>query len=145
VKSSTIADAILRDRERRKSAAPRRKTALVPSDNPFAGWRMGPVGWFITCRSCAREFESRGWVYCPSCMELPAESRRREFDSRGLSDTGRRTRSHVAPSYGLSTLENAHKTGVPIGPRDFPIIVGGRRLPQEKPNPLGRVRVRPWL
>jgi hypothetical protein len=88
MKSSTIADAILRDRERRKSAAPRRKTALTPTgfarpeaNNPFAGWHMAPVGWFITCLACAREFESKGWAYCPSCMELPAETRRREFDS----------------------------------------------------------------
>jgi hypothetical protein len=100
MKSSTIADAILRDRERRKSAAPRRKTALTPTgfarpeaNNPFAGWHMAPVGWFITCLACAREFESKGWAYCPSCMELPAETRRREFDS-GYSPT----RSFLVPS-----------------------------------------------
>src|SRR5262249_279569 len=38
--------------------------------------RRGPVGWFIACRGCALEFESKGWAYCPDCMALPAEERR---------------------------------------------------------------------
>jgi hypothetical protein len=38
--------------------------------------RRGPVGWFIACGHCGAEFESKGWKYCPSCMELPAEERR---------------------------------------------------------------------
>jgi len=38
--------------------------------------RKGPVGWFIECQCCAREFESKGWAYCPTCMELSADQRR---------------------------------------------------------------------
>src|SRR5262249_38496683 len=35
----------------------------------------GPVG-FVACGHCGAEFESKGWKYCPTCMELPAEDRR---------------------------------------------------------------------
>ena len=38
--------------------------------------RMGKVGWFIQCRACAVELESKGWAYCLACMALPAEERR---------------------------------------------------------------------
>jgi hypothetical protein len=57
----------------------------------------------------------------------------------GLSDT--------APSE-MSQLEGSGtriKRASLIAPKNFPInIIGGRRLPQEKPSPLGDVRVRPW-
>ena len=38
--------------------------------------RMGPVGFYISCQACGAEFESKGWRYCPTCMEVPAEERR---------------------------------------------------------------------
>jgi hypothetical protein len=117
-----------------------------PGYLPKTPMRRGPVGWFILCQACAVEFESKGWAYCPTCMDLPAEARRRERASAGLPDGLQPTHSHGRPSPGISTPENAQKTQCLIGPQDFPInIVGGRRLPQEKPNPLGRVRVRPWV
>jgi hypothetical protein len=96
MKAAALAEAILRDRDQRKSktriATPRR----VRDDfDPFGVtcWRvvaggdpsylvatppmhMGPVGWFIACRHCCVEFESRGGTYCATCMDLPAEERR---------------------------------------------------------------------
>jgi hypothetical protein len=79
-------------------------------------------------------------------MDLPAEARRHDQGPIELPDTVRKARSRIKPSYAFSTLENAHKTHLLIGPQDFPInVVGGGRLPQEGPNPLGRVRVRPWV
>jgi hypothetical protein len=114
---------------------------VVAGDNPgylpSTRMRCGPVGWFIACRACAVEFESKGLAYCADCMALPAEARRRE--------------ASVRPSYAESTPENAHKTqseSAPriIGPRDWPFnVIGGRRLPEQGPNPLARVRVRPWV
>jgi hypothetical protein len=48
----------------------------------------------------------------------------------------------------MSQLEGSElriKRASLIGPKSFPInIVGGFRFPQAGPNPLGRVRVRPW-
>jgi hypothetical protein len=56
-----------------------------------------------------------------------------------------------APSGTLATQnasappQNRASGGVLIGPSDFPInVIGGLRLPREKPNPLGRMRVRVW-
>src|SRR5262249_53285659 len=138
----------------------------------------GPVEWFISCHCCGGEFESKGWAYCPACMELHAEERRdrpkragrqcqgpggserlsihARADARycspacrkaaerakcdilgsGLSDTAPLEMSQIKGS------ETRIKRASLIGPQDFPInIVGGRRLPQEKPSPLGDVRV----
>jgi hypothetical protein len=97
VSANKLADAILQDRERRKQK-PTATRSRAPADSfdPFAftRWRvvasgdqgylpkthmrMGPVGWFIACGHCGAEFESKGWGYCPTCMELPAEERRQE-------------------------------------------------------------------
>jgi hypothetical protein len=162
-RTKKLAEAILKDRERR--AAPRiatAKTKVEGSDfDPFAvtRWRVvagdspgylvatpmrrGPVGWFIACRACAVEFESKGWAYCPDCMALPAEARRREATTGKRPDYAAPADSSVGASNRISTLENAHKTQSIIGPADWPINIVGRRLPREKPNPLSRVRVRP--
>jgi hypothetical protein len=95
-KASALADAILRDRERRKSKVLQKPTRTCVTDDfdPFSvqRWRVvaggnpgylpktpmrkGPIGWFIACGCCAREFESKGWRYCSACIELPAEERR---------------------------------------------------------------------
>jgi len=95
-RSMRLAAAILRDREERSARkAAVSRTNVEGSDlDPFAftRWpvtaggdpgylvktrmRRGPVGWFIQCRACAVEFESKGWAYCPACMALPAEERR---------------------------------------------------------------------
>jgi len=63
LREPAIADAILKDRERRKSDIVCRRAATEPE------------GCFIACQCCAREFESFGWAYCPTCMEVPAEER----------------------------------------------------------------------
>jgi hypothetical protein len=123
---------------------------VVAGDNPgylpSTRMRCGPVGWFIACRACTVEFESKGLACCPDCMALPAEARRREVTTAGLRDQLEPTNSSVRSSNKISTLENAHKTQPLIGPQDFPInVIGVRRLPQEGPNPLGLVRVRPWV
>jgi len=103
-----------------------------PGYLPSTPMRSRPIGWFIVCEGCAVEFESKGWKYCPSCMAIPADARRAE------SDVG-------VPSNRLATPQNAQKTQCLIGPQDWPInIIGGRRLPQEKPSPLGRVYLRLW-
>ena len=165
LRAKALADRLLRDRADRaaRKAAPVAAKVDKGEFDPFpvTRWRVvaggnpgylaktpmrrGPVGWFILCRACAVEFESKGWAYCPTCMDLPAEARRRERASAGLPDSLQPTRSHGRPSPSVSTPENAQKTQCLIGPQDFPInIVGGRRLPQEQPNPLGRVHVRLW-
>jgi hypothetical protein len=93
---AAVAAALLHDRKRRQDNKPKSTRQRIEGTDfdPFAitRWRVvaggrpgylvktpmrrGPVGWFITCRYCAREFESRGWAYCPLCMDLPAEERR---------------------------------------------------------------------
>jgi hypothetical protein len=86
-----------RDAKREKDRAQERHRdkeirATDPDPHLVAGWkaitdprmshmprtpmRMGPVGFYIHCRACNAEFESKGWAYCPKCMELPAEERR---------------------------------------------------------------------
>jgi hypothetical protein len=101
MKATVLAEALRRDRERRK----RRKrhkpqtqqptvSRAAPDFDPFSvrRWRVvaggdpgylvktpmrsGPVDWFIACGHCGAEFESKGWKYCPTCMELSAEERR---------------------------------------------------------------------
>src|SRR5262249_12833853 len=96
MKASALAESLLRDRAARAARPRRAVTPNVDGDefDPFAvtRWRViaggdpgylpttkmrrGPVGWFIECRHCRTEFESKGWAYCPACMELPAEKRR---------------------------------------------------------------------
>jgi hypothetical protein len=94
--TSAITAAILQDRQQRKKISQKPFRSRLPSDGfdpfsitrwrvvaggdpgylPKAQMRMGSTGSFIACQCCAREFESRGWKYCPKCMELPAEERR---------------------------------------------------------------------
>jgi hypothetical protein len=122
---------------------------VVAGDNPgylpSTRMRCGPVGRFIACRACTVEFESKGLAYCPDCMALPAEARKREATIAELPDHLAPTNSSVRPSNRIPTLENAQKTQSIIGLTDWPINIVGRRLPQEGPNPLGQVRVRPWV
>jgi hypothetical protein len=36
--------------------------------------RRGPLGWFIACKGCGCEFESKGWAYCSNtCKRESAE------------------------------------------------------------------------
>src|SRR5262245_55559883 len=92
----SLAEALRRDRVERIARKPVRKSTTTPEPefDPFAiaRWRViaggdpgylvktpmrrGPIGWFIPCRACAMEFESKGWAYCPACMALPAEEGR---------------------------------------------------------------------
>jgi hypothetical protein len=165
-KADWLTEKLLQDREiakqreaERRAAYERQKADFNPFD--FTRWRsiaggdpgylpktpmrMGPVGWFIRCRACAVEFESKGWAYCPTCMDLPAEARRRDGIAAELPDSLEPIHSHESPSNGFSTSENAQKTQPLIGPQDWPVMVVGPRLPQHRPYPLGRVRVRPWV
>jgi hypothetical protein len=56
-------------------------TAVAQSERKTP-MRRGAVGWFIACRCCGREFESRGLAFCESCMALPAEERRKPLHGR---------------------------------------------------------------
>ena len=47
-----------------------------PGYLPRTPMRRGPVGFYVSCRACGDEFESKGIAYCAACMELPAEERR---------------------------------------------------------------------
>jgi hypothetical protein len=47
----------------------------APGYLPKTQMRMGSAGFYIHCKACNAEFESKGWAYCPTCMELPAEER----------------------------------------------------------------------
>src|SRR5262249_21852332 len=129
--------------------------------------RRGPVGWFIPCRACAVEFESQGRSYCPTYMALPAEERRdhepvkrvgrpcaRPGCGERLSQPARADALHCSAACrpemsqleAQETQQNQGPKSFLVGPADFPInIVGGYRWPGAKPNPLGRVRVRPWV
>lgn len=46
-----------------------------PGSLPKTPMRMGSAGFYTHCKACNSEFESKGWAYCPKCMELPAEER----------------------------------------------------------------------
>jgi len=37
--------------------------------------RQGSDGFYVHCRGCNAEFESKGLAYCSACMKLPAEER----------------------------------------------------------------------
>lgn len=47
-----------------------------PGYLPSTPMRKGSVGFHASCRTCGREFESKGMGSCPACLELPAEERR---------------------------------------------------------------------
>jgi hypothetical protein len=100
-KASSVAAAILRDRRKpRVKPAIRRRQPLF---DPFeaTGWsaHRGPVGWFITCGHCQTEFESKGWAYCPHCMELPAGERRAE-SAANRKPAGESENAHSYPPSG---------------------------------------------
>src|SRR5215467_4017163 len=97
-RAGALAEQLLRDRaERAARKAPTRSKGPESDFDAFAvtRWRVvvpeggnpghlvnahmrrGPVGWFIVCGHCGAELESKGWGYCPTCMVLPAEERRR--------------------------------------------------------------------
>jgi hypothetical protein len=50
---------------------------------PGRAMRSGTAGFWITCRHCADQFESRGLAFCDVCMELPSEERRVEAGVMG--------------------------------------------------------------
>src|SRR5262249_8977796 len=108
----------------RRSAATSRShpvatASVLPATSAFRG-TLGPT---------------RSIVHRPA-----ARAASRDKTAPGLPDTGPPEMSQLEGS------ETRIKRALLIGPKDFPInIVGGQRLPQEKPNPLGHVRVRPWL
>jgi len=163
-RAQRLAQSLLRDRIGRETKPRPVRAKIEGSDfDPFAytRWRVvaggdpgylvrtpvrqGPVGWFIACRHCGAEFESKGWGYCPACMELPAEARRSERDSGELLPHPQEAHSHVEPSNGIPTPQNAQKTQPIIGSQDWPVMVVGPRLPQHRAILLGRIRVRPWV
>lgn len=47
----------------------------APGYLPKTPMRQGSAGFYIHCRACNAEFESKGLAYCPTCQELPAEER----------------------------------------------------------------------
>jgi hypothetical protein len=91
-----LTEELLRDRERAKQREMERPRStrersdfdpfsvnswVVPAGSspgylPSTPMRKGPVGFYVSCKSCGSEFESKGLAYCPACMELPAEERR---------------------------------------------------------------------
>jgi hypothetical protein len=38
--------------------------------------REGANGFYLACRACGQQFESKGTAYCASCLELRADERR---------------------------------------------------------------------
>lgn len=62
-----------RQQERQRDSGPWWKASI--GFDPYAPMRMGSVGFYIHCKACNAEFESKGWACCPACMELPAEER----------------------------------------------------------------------
>jgi hypothetical protein len=47
-----------------------------PGYLPTMRMRKGAVGFYIDCRACGAEFDSKGLAYCATCSALPAEERR---------------------------------------------------------------------
>jgi hypothetical protein len=154
-KTSKLAEALLRDRDRRKSQPQRSSVSrAAPDFDPFfiTRWcvvaggdpgylvstpmHRGPVGWFIACDHCGAEFESVGWKCCPTCMELPAEKRRanRKPVQRGSSaaPTGHRagergSRAAFPQKSGAEIIEEFPPV---FGSADFPTnVIGGHRFP----------------
>jgi hypothetical protein len=70
---------LLEDRERAKarirSWGERRTVEEIVGWNIY-GMRKGPVGFYISCRACGQEFESKGWAYCEECSKIPVDERR---------------------------------------------------------------------
>jgi len=96
-RAQRLAESLLRDRaEHEAKPKPVRAKADIEGSgfDPFAytRWRVvaggdpgylvktpmrrGPIGWHLFCKACGQEFESKGWAYCPTCMDIPAEERR---------------------------------------------------------------------
>jgi hypothetical protein len=176
-RTQALAESLLRDRaERAARKAVRSSIKIERGDfDPFepTRWRViaggnpgylvatpmrrTPVGWFLGCDHCGAEFESSGWKYCSTCMELPAEDRRSRPPGRsclrcnGVISPRRRADAKYcsakcakaaenARSYGGSahpkfrgdrcekTQQNQSRKNVLIGPTDWPInLVGGDR------------------
>jgi hypothetical protein len=113
-----------------------------PGYLPTTKMRRGPVGWFIECQHCYREFESKGLAYCQACMELPAEERRanrkpQDYLAR-VRATGHRTAVMESPAASPRAEGNVNIEEFPpvLGFADFPsILVGsgkrGKALPPD--------------
>jgi hypothetical protein len=77
-----------RNRERQQRAAPVDNfdpyeitkwhvvAGTEPGYLPHTSMRKGANGFYLPCRACGQQFESKGMAYCLSCLELPAEERR---------------------------------------------------------------------
>jgi hypothetical protein len=157
IDATTVRRAILHDREQRRARPAERAQARPTTEgtefDPFkvTRWRviaggdrgyvprtrmrMGPLGWFIECQCCAREFESKGSAYCPTCMESPAQERRANGKpvqrSVPANPTRHRTADLKSPAGSLleSATEIIEEFPPVFGSADFPsILVGsGRR------------------
>jgi hypothetical protein len=172
-----LAAALLKDRGRRKDKpAASRSAPRVQQEafHPFAitRWRIiaggdpgylvktpmrqGPVGWFIACQCCAREFESKGWAYCPTCMELPAEERRANRKPQDCRDCAEARLVPAAPAQNSRAspretgTENIEEFPPIFGPADWPaILVGsgrrGRALPPDLVESIVRTEASGFL
>jgi hypothetical protein len=47
-----------------------------PGYLPTTPMRKGAVGFWLACRCCGEQFESKGLAYCVDCMKVPADERR---------------------------------------------------------------------
>jgi len=56
--------------------------------------KEGPVGFFIACRMCGGQFESRGLAVCPECYEVCKQQPDFADDKRWSSAAGRVTFGH---------------------------------------------------
>jgi hypothetical protein len=128
MRSRVLAEALLRDRERHRPGARRSS-----SDDT--------EGVFIACQCCARDFESRGWAYCPTCMELPAEERpanRKAVEHSGpAAPTGHRVSAcKSSGAFPRKTTTEIIEEFPPIfGFSDFPSILVGPNSRRGRPLP----------
>jgi hypothetical protein len=92
IKTKTLVEELLRDRAERIARKSIRTVSTTKVEraefDPFkvTRWRVvagGDPGYLVAtparrieCRACQREFESRGWAYCPTCKALAADKRR---------------------------------------------------------------------
>jgi hypothetical protein len=176
-RAQRLAGALLRDRAERAARKATRAGHVVKVErvefDPFAiaRWRVvaggdpgylvktpmrrGPVGWFITCPACKREFESRGLRCCstecarayatpsvvgPVCLGcgkpiLTARHGRRSRSDRLYHDDKCRKRheryhpSADPPLSGISGKKAVDLQQATSAPPPIDIVGGGRRFP----------------
>jgi hypothetical protein len=96
-----------------------------PGYLPKTPMRRAATGWFVECRCCAREFESKGLAYCPKCMDESPEVRRARRANRKVAQSPPKSPSSLPQAGTLEILGKSEVFLPAFGPTDFPSILVG--------------------